>query len=67
MVPDFGTRAVSVVLALVLVIVGLFDLIATLWFPAGGTVSQVILSVSRAYPILPLAAGVLIGHLFWPQ
>lgn len=34
---------------------------------AGDTISEVILSAVKAHPILPFLAGVLCGHLFWPQ
>jgi hypothetical protein len=30
-------------------------------------ISRIILSWSRALPILPLLVGILLGHLFWPQ
>lgn len=31
------------------------------------TISSVLLDTSKEYPVLPLAFGVLCGHLFWPQ
>lgn len=33
----------------------------------GGTISEVILTWARAHPAVPYAAGVVCGHLFWPQ
>ena len=31
------------------------------------TFSRYVLGVSEQYPVIPLAAGVVLGHLFWPQ
>ena len=31
------------------------------------TLSEVALAVSGQHPIVPLAVGVVLGHLFWPQ
>lgn len=31
------------------------------------TVSYLVLTRARRHPILAVAVGVLIGHLFWPQ
>jgi hypothetical protein len=30
-------------------------------------ISRVILNFAGAHPVLPFLAGVLCGHLFWPQ
>lgn len=32
-----------------------------------GTISQFLLSASQRYPLVQVAFGVLVGHLFWPQ
>lgn len=58
------TKVILVVLAAFLVI---YDIVA-LWL--GGwdaTISVVLLTWARSYPILPFAFGVVCGHLFWPQ
>lgn len=31
----------------------------------GDTISEVTRSAARRYPILPFAAGVVVGHFFW--
>jgi hypothetical protein len=31
------------------------------------TLNQVILNDSRIHPVVPLAVGIILGHLFWPQ
>jgi hypothetical protein len=54
-------------LALVAALVGLYDLTVYLTHGHEATVSAVILTTSRRYPILPFMLGVLIGHLLWPQ
>lgn len=33
----------------------------------GDTISRVVLEWSQAWPIIPLAVGVVAGHLWWPQ
>lgn len=33
----------------------------------GPTISEVVHGMGRKYLIVPVAAGVLIGHFFWPQ
>lgn len=47
--------------------VWLFDIFAGLNERPQDTVSAVLFDWSRDFPILPLAVGVLLGHLFWPQ
>ena len=32
-----------------------------------GTISFDILTASKAHPIIPLAMGIVLGHLTWPQ
>lgn len=56
----------SVVLMLFLLAVGVFDFIA---LQSGGrlmTISQVIQGWSAQYPLIPLFAGLVLGHLFFP-
>ena len=61
-----GTMATALFLIIALVIVGLWDLYAGWWTPPQSSVSAVIQEWSRRYPALPLAIGILLGHLFWP-
>lgn len=44
---------------------GVVDIYAT--WSNQETVSQVISNWSREFPVLPLAVGLLMGHLFWPS
>ena len=35
--------------------------------PRGDTISEIILATSRIYSSLPVALGVVVGHLLWPS
>jgi hypothetical protein len=48
-----------------LVVVGGIDVVLYLWGGVPATISAWISETSREFPILPFAAGVLCGHLFW--
>lgn len=50
----------------VLVMVGIWDVYTLLYGESGQSVSQYLHRLATAWPILPFAVGVLIGHLFWP-
>lgn len=66
---DFKTRQ-STVWIIGVVSVGLiaWDLYAGFFTAgAGDTISEVVLGAAKAHPIVPFLAGVLSGHLFWPQ
>lgn len=54
-------------MALALVASLIYDLWAGTAYGSQATISAIVLDVSRQYPILPFAAGVLAGHLFAPQ
>lgn len=55
-------------LALVLTLVALlaYDLFAVYAFGYDGTISLVIFTMAKAFPIIPFLAGVVVGHLFFP-
>lgn len=45
----------------------IYDIVAV-WRGGGrATISSVLLASAHSYPIIVLAIGVLLGHLFWPQ
>ncbi len=48
-------------------ILGVYDIFAEIFGGDSTTISQIILHMSQAVPIIAVAFGVLIGHLFWPQ
>ena len=45
----------------------LWDIYAAYRWGYDGTISRDILQASYANPIIPLATGIILGHLFWPQ
>jgi len=45
----------------------LYDIYALEAWGIDATISREILRASFSHPIIPLAAGILMGHLFWPQ
>lgn len=53
---------------ILLVIVGvtIFDIVALLVGGIDATISVTMYNLSRQYPIIPFALGVIAGHLFWP-
>ncbi len=44
-----------------------WDIFADIKWGYQGTISYDILTAAYDYPVIPLAAGILLGHLFWPQ
>jgi hypothetical protein len=57
---------VAILLMVVLYVVGVYDAVALMFYGHTYTVSYVIKSWSREFPIVPILVGLLIGHLFWP-
>lgn len=43
-----------------------YDLFAVYKFGYDGTISLVVFTLAKAYPIVPFLAGVVVGHLFFP-
>lgn len=60
-----------VVLALLLLLAvflsGVWDLIVVAKGHPEDTVSVTLHQWSLLYPILPLAVGIIVGHIFWPN
>ena len=49
---------------------GMLDIEAGDWVfiangPAGDTISEVVRGWAQRHPVIPFAAGVLMGHFFW--
>ena len=63
--PAHHDITVGLLVSLTIMVV-LFDIYMKLAAGGQATVSRVIYEVSCANPIIPLAAGVLLGHIFWP-
>lgn len=57
----------SLVLLGVIVFVGAYDLIVGMRFGRTETVSYQMVLLSQEWPVIPLVAGLILGHIFWPQ
>lgn len=55
------------VLAITLVSLVVYDVIIFIKEGPQATISYDLLGLSRDYPIIPFALGVIAGHLFWPN
>jgi putative effector of murein hydrolase len=66
MTPERWRQVTEGVVAGTTVAVVLYD-IAARWFGGNdATVSVVLSDAARKWPVIALAAGALMGHLFWP-
>lgn len=66
---DFKTRqgTVWVIGVIVAILIG-WDVYAAFFTTGSGdTISEVVLGFDRRFPVARFLAGVLCGHLFWPQ
>lgn len=54
-------------LAVTFLLVLVYDLVAAFYMLPEQSISAIVLRISRAHPILPFIAGLIVGHLFWPQ
>lgn len=61
-----GKTVTRLVLVMVLIALLAYDLFAVYKFGYAGTISLVIFSLSKMYPIVPFLAGIVCGHLFFP-
>lgn len=50
-----------------MMIVGMWDIYAYATNDPEGTVSNIIGTWGEQFPMLSVAIGVLVGHLFWPR
>jgi hypothetical protein len=66
MINSIATVTVWLIFLAVVVVTG-YDLFVVTRHGASASISWTILTLARAYPIIPLAVGTLLGHLFWPQ
>lgn len=58
------TAALLVAFAVILIA---YDVVAEIKGGNASTISQVLYNAALAEPVIPLAIGILMGHLFWPQ
>lgn len=61
-----GPTVTRMVLLLTLICLLGYDLFAVYSFGYEGTISLVVFTMAKAYPIIPFLAGVVVGHLFFP-
>jgi len=59
--------AVSVIFLMFVVIVWSFDAWVAHKGDGSSSISAIVLDTARTHPIVAVAAGMLMGHLFWPQ
>jgi hypothetical protein len=45
----------------------IYDLIVMAISGREATISYDVLALSHQHPVIPLAVGIILGHLFWPQ
>ena len=64
---DRGKRLTGLFITAVVLIIGVYDVVAILGFGTDATISRVLLGTSVTTPAIPFAIGFLMGHLFWPQ
>lgn len=60
-------QSTKAILIFTTVALSLYDVAAVLIGGVDATISRVIVHAASEYPIIAVAAGILIGHLFWPQ
>lgn len=58
------TAGVLIAAAVVLII---WDVIVAIRGGNTATISQVLYHAAQAEPVIALALGIVLGHLFWPQ
>lgn len=61
-----GPTVTRMALLLTLVCLLGYDLFAVYKFGYDGTISLVVFTLAKAYPIIPFLAGIVVGHLFFP-
>lgn len=62
--PERVSVVVTILLAVVLAGVGLVDIAIVALYGKEESITALVHRVSKEYPAIPLAAGMLIGHLF---
>ena len=62
-----GSTVTAVVLVGLAIGIGVWDVYAGIRWGGDATVSAVIQSWAKSYPVLPLLVGIVMGHLFWPR
>jgi hypothetical protein len=61
-----GKTVTKMALIMALMCLLAYDLFAVYRFGYDGTISLVVFTMSKAYPVIPFLAGLVCGHLFFP-
>ena len=61
-----GPTVTLMVLLLTLIFLLGYDLFAVYRFGYEGTISLVVFTMAKSYPIIPFLAGIIVGHFFFP-
>jgi len=56
----------AIILLVILAVIGGYELYALFQLPGDQTVTYFIRAWSQQIPLLPLAIGIVLGHLFFP-
>ena len=59
-------KITAIFIGIITLVVIIFDIIVLCNPGENDTVSYVVQMLAHKYPIIPLAAGILCGHFFWP-
>lgn len=57
----------KIILISFVIILSMYDIWALIFGGVDATISRIVLSYAKDYPIIPFAFGVVCGHLFWSQ
>lgn len=57
----------AIALLVIMMLSGIWDVYAIAVNHPLDTVSRVLQDWSLKYPVLPMALGIILGHIFWPQ
>ena len=61
-----GPTVTRLTLLLTLIALLGYDLFAVYQFGYEGTISLVVFTMAKSFPIIPFLVGVVVGHLFFP-
>jgi hypothetical protein len=61
------TTIAKYIILLIVIIIACWDIFAVSINCKDATLSVVLLSLTKQYPIIAFVIGVVVGHLFWPN
>ncbi len=57
----------EIFMAVIVIVIIAYDIVAYILSGMSKTISARTWALSKEYPIIPLAVGIVIGHIFWGQ